>query len=81
MEENELYGKLFETIPLYTKDHLDVLIQSLTPNNAHHILIHAVKYGFSRNIYTLGECEVISKSIRMLTDIPPKETTEETTED
>ena len=81
MEEQELYGKLFETIPLYTQDHLDVLITALNEENAHQILIHAVKYGFQRNIFTLAECEVISKSIRILTNKPIKDTTEETKED
>ena len=69
MEQQELYGKLFDTIPLYTEEHLDLLLQTLNKNDATQLLIHAVKQGFRQNIYSLGECEVISKSIRVLSRI------------
>jgi hypothetical protein len=75
MEEEEIYGKLFNTIPLYNENHLDVLLQTLNKENATQLLIHAVKTAFHQNIYSLGECEVISKSIRVLTR--PEETEEQ----
>lgn len=69
MEEENLYGKLFNTIPLYTEDHLDLMLQTLDKENAIQLLIHAVKTAYHQNIYSLGECEVISKSIRVVTRI------------
>lgn len=66
MEQEKLYGKLFDTIPLYSEEHLDVILQTLNKDDAHHILIQAVKSAYRQNVYSLGECEVISKSIRVL---------------
>ena len=81
MEQEELYGKLFDTIPLYTEEHLDLLLQTLTKDDASRILIHAVKQGFRQNIYSLGECEVISKSIRVITRLEPEEKIEDEKKD
>lgn len=69
MSEEKLYGKLFNTIPLYTEDHLDLMLQTLDKEIAIQLLIHAVKTAYNQNIYSLGECEVISKSIRVVTRI------------
>jgi len=81
MEQEELYGKLFETIPLYSEEHLDLLLQTLSKDDATQLLIHAVKQGFRQNIYSLGECEVISKSIRVIRRIEPEEKIEEEKKD
>jgi hypothetical protein len=67
MEEEKLYGKLFNSVPLYTEDHLDLMLQTLDKENAIQLLILAVKTAYHQNIYSLGECEVISKSIRVVT--------------
>ena len=66
MEEEKLYGKLFNTIPIYTEDHLDLMLQTLNKENAIQLLIHAVKTAYHQNVYSIGECEVISKSIRVV---------------
>jgi hypothetical protein len=65
MEETQLFGKLFDTIPLYNEQHLDVLLETMDKQSSISILTHAVKYAYSQGIYSLGECEVISKSIRI----------------
>jgi hypothetical protein len=69
MEEEKLYGKLFNTIPIYTEDHLDLMLQTLNKENAIQLLIHAVKTAYHQNVYSIGECEVISKSIRVVNRI------------
>ncbi len=69
MEEEKLYGKLFNTIPLYNEEHLELLLESLDREYSIQLLIQAVKLAFHQNIYTLGECEVLSKSIRVLSRI------------
>lgn len=81
MEQENLYGKLFNTIPLYTEDHLDILLETLDKNHATQLLIHAVKTAYHQNIYSLGECEVISKSIRVLTRTETSKETEEQKKD
>lgn len=66
MEQQELFGKLFNTIPLLTEDHLDVLLQSMDNENSKYILIQAVKHAYNAGVYSLGESEVLSKAIRTL---------------
>ncbi len=66
MEEQQLFGKLFDTIPLLTEDHLDVLLQSMDKDNASYILIQAVKKAYHDGVYSLGESEVVSRAIRVI---------------
>jgi len=69
MTENEtLFGKLFNSVPLYSIEHLDILLSTINKETAINLLIHAVKMAYDQNIYTLGESEVISKSIRVLSN-------------
>ena len=75
MEEQKLFGKLFNTIPLLSEDHLDVLLQTMDKDSSLYLLIQSVKYAHESGVYSLGESEVISKCIRTLSKI------EETTED
>ena len=75
MEEQKLFGKLFNTIPLLNEDHLDVLLQTMDRDNSIYVLIQAVKYAHESGTYSLGESEVISKCIRTLSKI------EDSTED
>ena len=73
MEEQKIFGKLFNTIPLLSEDHLEVLLQSMEKDSALYLLIQAVKYGHESGVYSLGESEVISKCIRTLSKIEPEE--------
>lgn len=66
MEEQKIFGKLFDSVPLLSEDHLDVLLQTMDKKNAYYLLIQAVKYAYHSGIYSLGESEVISKSIRVM---------------
>ena len=66
MEQQELFGKLFKTIPLYTEEHLEFILQTLNKEDAITMLIHAVKSAYDSGHYTLGESEILSKSIRIL---------------
>ena len=71
MEEKELFGKLFNIVPLYDEGHLDTILETMNQENATYLLIQAVKHAYMSGIYSIGEVEVISKSIRVLS---PKET-------
>jgi hypothetical protein len=65
-EEKQLFGKLFNSIPLYTENHLETLLDTLDKERSIFLLIQAVKYAYHSNIYSIGESEVISKCIRVL---------------
>jgi hypothetical protein len=69
MEEQKIFGKLFNTIPLLSEDHLDVLLETMDKDSSLYLLIQAVKYGHESGVYSLGESEVISKCIRTLSKI------------
>lgn len=77
MQEEELFGKLFKTIPLYNEGHLEIILQTMDNESATFMLIQAVRHAFDKGVYSIGETEVISKSIRVLSK---KEETEEKTE-
>ena len=69
MEEQKLFGKLFNTIPLLNENHLDVLLQTMDKDTSIYVLIQAVKHAHESGVYSLGETEVISKCIRTLSKI------------
>lgn len=69
MEEEKIYGKLFGTVPLLTESHLQTLIDVMDKEQAMFLLVQAVKYAYHNGMYSLGESEVISKSIRILSEI------------
>ena len=69
MEEQKLFGKLFNSIPLLNEDHLDVLLQTMDRDNSIYVLIQAVKHAHESGVYSLGETEVISKCIRTVSKI------------
>lgn len=66
--EKELFGKLFNTVPILDQNHLDVILQTMDKNNAVYLLIQAVSHAYHSGVYSLGESEVISKCIRVLND-------------
>jgi len=66
MEEKDLFGKLFNVVPLYDENHLETILETMNQENATYLLIQAVKYAYHSGIYSIGESEVISKSIRVL---------------
>jgi hypothetical protein len=68
-QQQELFGKLFNTIPLYNEDHLDVLLSTMDKEQSIYILTKAVSFAFHSGVFSLGESEIISKSIRTLNKI------------
>ena len=72
MEEQEIYGKLFNVIPLMNEGHIGLLLDTLDKETAVYYLTHAVNYAYINGIFTLGESEIISKSIRILNSDEPE---------
>jgi hypothetical protein len=66
MQEGEIYGKLFNVIPLMDENHVDILLDTMDKETAVYYLTHAVNLAFHNGIYSLGESEILSKSIRLL---------------
>jgi hypothetical protein len=76
-QEQELFGKLFNSIPLYNESHLDAIMDSMDKEQASYYLIQAVSHAYHSGVYTIGEAEVISKAIRTVTKKEEKISTEE----
>jgi hypothetical protein len=71
MQEEKLFGKLFNSVPLLTEDHLQTLLDVLDREQAIYLLVQAVNYAYQNGLYSLAESEVISKSIRVLSKNEP----------
>jgi hypothetical protein len=67
--EEDIYGKLFNSVPLLTENHLETLLETLDKERSTYLLIQAVKYAYHSGIYSIGETEVISKCIRVMNQV------------
>jgi hypothetical protein len=66
MEQEKVFGNLFNSVPLLTEDHLQTILDVMDKEKALYLLVQAVNYAYQNGVYSLGESEVISKSIRIL---------------
>ncbi len=64
--ENKVYGNLFNSIDLVSEEHLDIILSTMDKSHALVYLIESVKAAHERGTYTIGETEVISKAIRII---------------
>jgi hypothetical protein len=76
-QEQELFGKLFNSIPLYTESHLDVMIDTMDKEQSIYYLIQAVSHAYHSGLYTIGESEIISKAIRTISKKEEEKVVEE----
>ena len=65
-EKQDNFGNLFGTIDLINEDQLELILSTMTEDHAIYYLIEAIKSAYSKGAFTIGETEVISKSIRTL---------------
>ena len=66
-ENNKLpIGQLFDSINYYNIEDIDKFISNLNNEQSLYCLIQSVQYAHSKNLFSLEESEVISKSIRTL---------------
>lgn len=69
MEENkEIFGNLFGTIDLINEEHLEVILTTMNYDHALYYIVESVKAAHKRGAFTIGESEIISKSIRVLSN-------------
>lgn len=64
--ENKVFGNLFNSIDLVNESHLDAILETMDRSHSLIYLVEAVKAAHERNAFTIGETEVISKAIRVL---------------
>ena len=66
---NEAFGNIFGTIELLSEEHLDTILDSMNKEHSMFYLIEGVKSAYQRGAFTLGEVEVLSKAIRVLSRV------------
>lgn len=66
MEQENNYGIIFGTIPLLSEEHLELMLTTMDKDHALYYIIEAVKFAHQRNAFSIGETEILSKSIRVL---------------
>jgi hypothetical protein len=65
-EKNEIFGNLFGSINLLSEEHLEVILSTMDKEHSIYYLVEVVKCAHQRGAFSIGETEIISKSIRML---------------
>jgi len=65
-QKNTNYGNLFGTIDLLNEEHVEAILSTMDEEHAIFYLIESVKYAHKKGCFTIGETEVLSKSIRTL---------------
>jgi hypothetical protein len=66
MENNQPLAVLFNRLEINSEEQLETILQTMDKSIASVLLIHAVKHAFERGVYNIGETEVLSKCIRLL---------------
>ena len=72
--EQKTYAKIFDNFDFVSKEHLEMFLQTMDNNVATQTIVHAVKTAYERGAFSIGESEVISKTIRVL--LAPQEVKE-----
>jgi len=73
------FGRLFNTIPLLSEEHLEIILQTMNSKESIYILVQAVKHAYNNNVFSIGETEVISKAIRVISKIDTEPTEQNNT--
>ncbi len=67
MEKEQILVNLFNNIPVVSEDHLELMLNQMSKEDALYILIQSVKYSFHQGTFSIGETEVLSKALRIIT--------------
>jgi hypothetical protein len=65
-ESNHPLAVLFGRLEIDTEDQLESILLTMDKSIAGVLLVHAVKYAYEKGVYNIGETEVLSKCIRVL---------------
>jgi hypothetical protein len=77
-EQTQPIGYLFDSISYYGEKDVEKFIDSMLPEQAFYAITQALNFAHSKNVFSLMESEVVSKSLRVLST--PKEVKETPTE-
>ena len=66
MDNQEILTNLFNSIPIVSEEHLEVLLQTMSTEDANYVIIQALKYAYDKGVFSIGETEVLSKALRIL---------------
>jgi hypothetical protein len=72
--QTEPIGYLFESIAIYDPSSVSIFIDKMEPEQAFYVITQAIHMAYSKNIFSMQETEVLSKSLRVLSQ-PKKEET------
>ena len=72
--ENKEFGKLFNSVSLISEEHLELILTTMSQKESIYLLVQAVKHAHHLGTYSIGETEVISKAIRVISKINDDET-------
>ena len=64
----EPIGYLFESIAIYEPSAISKFIDKMTPEQAFYVITQALHMSYTKNIFSMQESEVLSKSLRVLTE-------------
>lgn len=64
--ENEEFGRLFNEVTLISEEHLELILSTMSQKDAVYLLVQAVKHAHHMGVFSIGESEVISKAIRVI---------------
>ena len=65
-EEKQPLGFLFESIAYYNPTDVDKFIDSLSFEQSYYVITKSLEMAFTKNIFSLQESEILSKSLRLL---------------
>jgi hypothetical protein len=68
-EKKELYGNLFGTIDILSEDHLNIMLTTMDKDSSLYFIVESLKAAHKRGAFTIGETEVISKAIRVISSV------------
>lgn len=64
--ENNTFGILFDIINLDSEEHFEAIVNAMDNKSAVFILTNAIESAHRRGLFTLNECEVLSKALRII---------------
>ncbi len=68
--QRKIYGSLFNSINLDNEEHLELILATMDKEHSLFYLIESIKFAYSKNCFTMGETEVISKALRVILKEP-----------
>lgn len=68
MEEKQPQGLLFGSVAYYDNKQINDLIENMTFEQSYFYVTQALQHSFSMGVFSLQESEILSKSLRILSN-------------